>query len=79
MRHSHSIEALALLVSIIAIYRQKTNPFAGAGDGLGLRGGYSSPSIVNYHYDPVSRNIWIVKRYRSSTTTSPSKQSLAII
>jgi len=29
-------------------YRQKASAFAGAGDGLGLRGGYSSASIVNY-------------------------------
>jgi hypothetical protein len=29
-------------------YRLKTSAFAGAGDGLGLTGGYSSASIVNY-------------------------------
>ena len=29
-------------------YRRKTSAFAGAGDGLVLRGGYSSASIVNY-------------------------------
>jgi len=29
-------------------YRQKLSAFAGAGDGLGLTGGCSSPSIVNY-------------------------------
>jgi len=35
-------------------YRQKTNAFASAGDGLGLTGGYSSPSIVNYRSEPAS-------------------------
>jgi hypothetical protein len=43
---------LVLLKSSIDIYRhfyrQKMSAFAGAGDGLGLRGGYSSASIVNY-------------------------------
>jgi hypothetical protein len=43
---------LALLVAIILfyrrLYRQKTTAFAGAGDALGLRGGYSTASIVNY-------------------------------
>lgn len=29
-------------------YRRKPSAFAGAGDGLGLRGGYSGASIVNY-------------------------------
>jgi hypothetical protein len=61
------------------LYRQKTSAFAGAGDALGLRGDYSSLSIINYHYDPVSRKIWIVKRYRSTTTTTTSKQSVASI
>ena len=28
-------------------YRQKTIAFTGAGDGLDLRGGYSSASIIN--------------------------------
>jgi len=28
--------------------------FASAGDGLGLTGGYSSPSIVNYRSKPAS-------------------------
>jgi hypothetical protein len=32
-------------------YRQKTSAFAGAGDGLGLTGGYSSTSIVNYRHE----------------------------
>jgi hypothetical protein len=52
------------LVSIIAIYRhfyrQKTSAFAGAGDGLGLRGGYSISSIVNYRCEPDSPKLWIV-------------------
>ncbi|WP_239190348.1 hypothetical protein [Candidatus Nitrotoga sp. HW29] len=34
------------------IYRQKTNALTGAGDALGLRGGYSSASIVNYRTEP---------------------------
>jgi len=29
------------------LYRQKTPAFAGAGDGLSLRGDYSSASIIN--------------------------------
>jgi hypothetical protein len=33
---------------------KKTNAFASAGDGLGLTGGYSSPSIVNYRSEPAS-------------------------
>ncbi|MDO9401586.1 MAG: type IV toxin-antitoxin system AbiEi family antitoxin domain-containing protein [Polaromonas sp.] len=56
--YSHSIVSdarkhawiLYFCVLIIIIYRhfyrQKTSTFAGAGDGLGLTGGYSSPSIV---------------------------------
>ena len=58
--HSHSIVSecrkpswnLAFVVMTIALYRhfyrRKTNAFAGAEDGLGLTGGYSSASIVNY-------------------------------
>lgn len=46
---------LSFLVIIIQfyrrLYRQKTTAFAGAGDALGLRGGYSSASIVNYRLD----------------------------
>ena len=42
---------LALFVVFIQfychLYSQKTSAFAGAGDALGLRGGYSSASIVN--------------------------------
>jgi hypothetical protein len=45
---------LDLLVVIIPfyrhLYRQKQRAFAGAGDALGLRGGYSSASIVNERY-----------------------------
>ena len=33
-------------------YRRKTIAFTGSGDGLGLRGGYSSSSIVNDHQQP---------------------------
>jgi hypothetical protein len=33
-------------------YRQKAIAFAGAGDGLGLRGSYSSASIVNDRQQP---------------------------
>ena len=33
------------------LYRQKTSALPGAGDALGLRGGYSSPSIVNHHQE----------------------------
>ena len=33
-------------------YRRKTIAFTGAGDGLSLRGGYSSSSIVNDHEQP---------------------------
>ena len=33
-------------------YRQKTSAFAGAGDGLGLRGSYSCLSIVNDRQQP---------------------------
>ena len=33
------------------LYRQKTSSLPGAGDALGLRGGYSSPSIVNHHQE----------------------------
>jgi hypothetical protein len=43
---------LALLVVIAHfyrhLYRQKQSAFAGAGDALSLRSGYSSPSIINY-------------------------------
>lgn len=43
---------LALLSCIIIfyrhLYRQKLSALPGAGDALGLRGGYSSASIVNY-------------------------------
>ena len=43
---------LAFLVVIIhfyrRLYRQKKTAFAGAGEALGLRGGYSTASIVNY-------------------------------
>jgi hypothetical protein len=63
-------------------YRLKTSAFAGAGagvgDGLGLTGGYSSPSIVNYRCEPASPYLWIIYRYRSTTTTNAFKQSLAI-
>ncbi|MDO8440545.1 MAG: hypothetical protein Q7S97_04975 [Polaromonas sp.] len=49
---------LALLVMFILfyrhLYRQKPTAFAGAGDALGLRGGYSSTSIVNYRREPAS-------------------------
>lgn len=38
------------------IYRQKPSAFAGAGDGLGLTGGCSSASIVNYRR-PIERAI----------------------
>lgn len=47
-------QGLAFVVLIITLYRhlyrQKLSAFVGAEDGLGLRGGYSSPPIVNYHY-----------------------------
>ncbi|GCB02288.1 hypothetical protein SFMTTN_3396 [Sulfuriferula multivorans] len=40
---------------VIAIYRHfyrlKTSAFAGAEDGLGLTGGYSSTSIINYCHE----------------------------
>ena len=32
-------------------YRQKMSTFSGAGDGLGLTGGYFSASIVNYRHE----------------------------
>lgn len=41
-------------------YRQKTTTLASAGDGLSLRGGYSSSSIVNYRCEPDSQNLWII-------------------
>ena len=87
--HSHSIVSgfwkpawiIDFCVLIITIYRQfyrpKTSAFASAGDGLGLTGVYSSPSIVNYRREPASLNIWIIRRYRSTTTTNAPKQSLA--
>jgi hypothetical protein len=62
--YSHSIvsdvlkpaRTLAFVVLIITLYRhfyrQKISASVGAGDELGLRGGYSSPSIVNYHFQP---------------------------
>ncbi|MHB0985127.1 MAG: hypothetical protein ACYC05_05985 [Sulfuricella sp.] len=44
-------------------YRQKTNAFAGADDVLGLTGGYSSASIVNYRHERpgalISKNLYI--------------------
>jgi hypothetical protein len=58
--HSHSIVSgalkpactLALSMSGIGLYRhfyrQKTTALPSAGDAVGLRGGYSSASIVNY-------------------------------
>ena len=70
--HSHSIvsEAMkpALILAFLVViahfyrhlYRQKTSAFAGAGDGLGLRGGYSSSSIVNYRCEPDSPKLWII-------------------
>lgn len=43
---------LAFLVVIVHfyrhLYRQKATATAGAGDALGLRGGHSTASIVNY-------------------------------
>jgi hypothetical protein len=59
------------------LYRQKQSAFAGAGDALGLRGGYSSPSIINERCEPANLKLWIVYCYRSTTTTNSSKQSLA--
>ena len=62
--YSHSIVSgalkpawmLALLVMLILfyrhLYRQKTSALTGAGDAPGLRGGYSSASIVNYRTEP---------------------------
>lgn len=42
---------VALIITLYRhLYRQKINAFVGAGDGLGLRGSYSSPTIVNYYY-----------------------------
>jgi len=88
--HSHSIVSDAwepawiidscVLVIIIYrhFYRLKTSAFAGAGDGLGLTGGYSSLSIVNYRCESTSPHFWIIYRYRSTTTTNALKQSLAI-
>lgn len=47
---------LAFLVVITLfyrhLYRQKQSAFAGAGDALGLRGSYSSPSIINERCEP---------------------------
>jgi hypothetical protein len=55
---------LAFLVVIAHFYRhlyhQKQSAFAGAGDALGLRGGYSSPSIINQRCEPANLKIWIV-------------------
>jgi hypothetical protein len=49
---------LDLFDFVIALYRRfyrhKTSVFADAGDGLGLTGGYSSPSIVNYRCGPAN-------------------------
>jgi hypothetical protein len=45
----------AFVVMTIALYRYfyrlKTSVFAGAEDGLGLTGGYSRASIVNYRHE----------------------------
>jgi hypothetical protein len=38
-------------------YRQKASAFVGAGDGLGLRGGYPSASIVNQRRKPWSLSV----------------------
>jgi hypothetical protein len=46
-------------------YRQKKRAFIGAGDGLGLRGGYSSASIVNQGCEPWSVSAWKIHRRRS--------------
>lgn len=74
---------LVFLVAIIQfyrrLYRQKKTALPGAGDALGLRGGYSSPSIVNYRREPANLKFWIVLRYRSTTTTITPKQSLAVL
>ena len=39
------------------LYRQKRSAFTGAGDALGLRGGYSSPSIVNDLSEPEGHGV----------------------
>jgi hypothetical protein len=56
-----TLDFSVLLIALYRhLYRQKTSAFAGAEDALGLRGGYSSPSIVNYrreveaHFKPVN-------------------------
>ena len=55
---------LALFVVFIQfychLYSQKTSAFAGAGDALGLRGGCSNSSIVNYRCEPDSLKLRIV-------------------
>jgi len=42
---------------------------AGAGNGLGLTGGYSSPSIVNHRCDLRRCSLWKSWSNRSSATT----------
>jgi hypothetical protein len=80
LKHAWILDFGVLIIIIYRhFYRQKTSAFTGVGDGLGLTGGYSSPSIVNYRYEPASLNLWIICLYRSTTTTNASKQSLAAL
>jgi hypothetical protein len=50
------VQDFCVLIFIIyrLFYRLKMSAFASAGDGLGLTGGYSGPSIVNYRSKPAS-------------------------
>ena len=54
----------------ITLLEKLTSAFAGAGDGLGLRGGYSSPSIVNERCEPTS--------LRQRDTANPGERSYPI-
>jgi len=79
-KHAWILYFCVLIIIIYRhFYRQKTNAFAGAGDGLGLRGGYSSPSIVNERCEPTNLKIWIILRSRRPTTSTAPKQSLATL
>ncbi len=68
---------LVFLVAIIQfyrrLYRQKKTALPGAGDALGLRGGYSSPSIINERCEPANLKLWIVLFCRSMASTERTK------